>query len=131
MVLCRVAAFNCASAQWAAHGEIYMRKLVTLAAFTILTTGMSSSAFAGEVTGNFNHRTGAPAHANSICAYSGLEDGTTLIGFDANGNPIFIDTTPTGPGIVQNPHQDAGMLHDPGIPGTSCRGFSNPENPPL
>ena len=110
-----------------------MRKLVTLAAFTILTTGMSSSAFAGEVTGQTgqHNRTGAPANANSICAYSGLEDGTTLVGFDTNGNPIFIDTTPTGPGIVQNPHQDAGMFHDPGIPGTACRGGSNPENPPL
>jgi len=107
-----------------------MRKLVTLAAFTILTTGMSSSAFAGEVTGLHN-RTGAPAHANSICAYSGLEDGTTLVGFDENGNPIFVDDTPYGPGLVQNPHQDAGIPHDPGIPGTACQGGSNPENPPL
>ena len=107
-----------------------MHKLVTLAAFTILTAGTSSSAFAGEVTGNFNHRTGAPSHANSICAYSGLEDGTTLVGFNEDGSPIFVTDTPTGPGIVQNPHQDAGIPHDPGIPGTSCRGGSNPENPP-
>jgi hypothetical protein len=111
-----------------------MRKLVTLAAFTILTTGMSSSAFAGEVTGQTGQhiRTGAPANPNSICAYSGLEDGTTLVGFDPiTGAPIFVTDTPTGPGIVQNPHQDAGIPHDPGIPGTSCRGGSNPENPPL
>ncbi|MFL6759694.1 hypothetical protein [Sphingomonas sp.] len=110
-----------------------MRKLVTLAAFTILTTGMSSSAFAGEVTGQTGQkiRTGAPAHANSICAYSGLEDGTTLVSVDANGNMTFVYDTPTGPGIVQTPHSDGGMIHDPGIPGTACRGFSNPENPPL
>ena len=107
-----------------------MRRLVILAAFTILSTGMSSSAFAGEVTGNFGHRTGAPAHANSICAYSGLEDGTTLVGFDENGNPIFVDDTPTGPGITQTPHADGGFTHDPGIPGTMCHGGSNPENPP-
>jgi hypothetical protein len=107
-----------------------MRKLVTLAAFTILTTGMSNSAFAGEVTGNFKGRTGAPANANSICAYSGLEDGTTLIGFNPDGSPIFVYDTPTGPGIVQNPRQDGGMIHAPGIPGTACRGGSNPENPP-
>jgi hypothetical protein len=109
-----------------------MNKLVTLAVFTILTTGMSSSAFAGEVTGRHN-RTAAPAHANSICAYSGLEDGTTLVGFDEFGQPIFVDDTPYGPGLVQNPHQEnsAGIIHEPGIPGTSCRGFSNPENPPL
>jgi len=105
-----------------------MRKLAILAAFTIVTTGMSSSAFAGEVTGGHN-RTAAPAHANSICSYSGLEDGTTLVGFDENG-PIFVYDTPYGPGIVQNPHQDAGIAHDPGIPGTMCRGGSNPENPP-
>jgi hypothetical protein len=108
-----------------------MHKLVSLAVFTIATSGMSSSAFAGEVVGNFNHRTGAPAHANSICAYSGLEDGTTLVGFDSNGNPIFVYDTPTGPGITQTPHADGGFSHPPGIPGTSCQGGSNPENPPL
>lgn len=106
-----------------------MRKLFTFAAFTILTTGMIGSAFAGEVTGKHN-RTGAPAHANSICAYSGLEDGTTLVGFDSNGNPIFVDDTPYGPGITQTPHQDGGIIHAPGIPGTMCQGGSNPENPP-
>lgn len=106
-----------------------MRKLAILAAFTILTAGMSSSAFAGEVTGRGN-RTAAPAHANSICAYSGLEDGTTLVGFDEFGQPIFVFDTPTGPGIVQTPHADGGISHDPGIPGTSCHGGSNPENPP-
>ena len=107
-----------------------MQKLATVAVLAILSTGMSSPAFAGEVTGNHD-RNAAPAHANSICAYSGLEDGTTLVGFDANGDPIFVDDTPYGPGIVQNPHQDGGIPHDPGIPGMSCRGGSNPENPPL
>ena len=106
-----------------------MHKLATLAAFAILSAGMSSSAFAGEVTGRGN-RTAAPAHANSICAYSGLEDGTTLVGFDENGNPIFVFDTPTGPGITQTPHADGGISHAPGIPGTSCHGGSNPENPP-
>jgi len=107
-----------------------MRKLAILAVFTILTTGMSSSAFAGEVTGQHN-RTAAPAHANSICAYSGLEDGTTLVGFRPDGSPIFVFDTPYGPGIVQTPHADGGFAHPPGIPGTACHGGSNPENPPL
>ncbi len=131
MLLSGVGASNCVCAQWAAHQEIDMRKLVTLAAFTILSTGMSSSAFAGEVNGNFTHRTGAPANANSICAYSGLEDGITLVGFNPDGSPIFVYNTPTGPGITQTPHQDAGMFHAPGTPGTFCHGGSNPENPPL
>jgi hypothetical protein len=107
-----------------------MYKFAILAAFTIVTTGTSSSAFAGEVTGKHN-RTAAPAHANSICAYSGLEDGTTLVGFDQDGNPIFVFDTPYGPGIVQTPHADGGFSHEPGIPGTMCHGGSNPENPPL
>ena len=107
-----------------------MRNLAILAAFTIVTTGMSSSAFAGEVTGKHN-RTAAPAHANSICAYSGLEDGTTLVGFNPDGSPIFVFDTPYGPGITQTPHQDGGMLHPPGSPGMACHGGSNPENPPL
>lgn len=107
-----------------------MRKLLTFAAFTILTTGMSGSAFAGEVTGKLKP-TAAPLHANSICAFSGLEDGNTLVGFDKNGNPIFVHDTPTGPGLVQTPHQDAGIFHDPGLPGMFCHGGSNPENPPL
>jgi hypothetical protein len=105
-----------------------MHKLTILAAFATLATGLSSTAFAGEVTGRHN-RTAAPLNSNSICSYSGLEDGTTLVGFDANGNPIFVDDTPFGPGIVQTPHADGGITHEPGIPGTSCRGGSNPENP--
>jgi hypothetical protein len=105
-----------------------MRKLITLAAFTILTTGVSSSAFAGEVTGRHD-RTAAPAHSNSICSYSGLEDGTTLIGFDQYNHPIFVYDTAYGPGVVQNPHEDGGISHDPGIPGMACHGGSNPENP--
>lgn len=105
-----------------------MRRLIALAAVAAVTTGMSSSAFAGEVTGGHN-RTAAPLNSNSICSYSGLEDGITLVGFDQYGHPIFVTDTPYGPGIVQNPHQDGGIIHEPGIPGTSCRGGSNPENP--
>lgn len=103
-----------------------MRKQMTFAAIAIFTTAISSTAFAGEVTGRYN-RTGAPLHSNSICSYSGLEDGTTLVGFNADGSPIFVFDTATGPGLVQTPHQDAGILHDPGIPGFSCQGGSNPE----
>lgn len=105
-----------------------MRKLIAFAAVVTVAIGMGGVASAGEVTGK-HVRNAAPAHSNSICSYSGLEDGSTLIGFDADGNPIFVDTTPWGPGIVQTPHQDGGMIHDPGIPGTMCHGGSNPENP--
>ena len=50
------------------------RILVTTAAAgaaLILSTG---PAMAGEITGN-GKPTQGPAHANSICAFSGLEDG--------------------------------------------------------
>ena len=41
-------------------------------AATVASVG-TSAAFAGEVTGN-GKPTGAPAHANSACAYSGQND---------------------------------------------------------
>ena len=76
----------------------------------------ASAAFAGEVTGppgtpnepfsGSGVSTEAPDHANSICAFSGLNDMNPAEG------PINI--------IVQTPH-DA----PPGIPGLACRGGSN------
>jgi hypothetical protein len=60
-----------------------------------------------------NLRTGAPAHANSICAYNGLND--------MNPSQGPIDS------IVQTPHTQ-------GTPGEAghgtCAGGTNPENPP-
>ena len=46
---------------------------VALCAVAVAAVG-ANSAFAGEVTGN-GKPTGAPAHANSICAFSGQNDG--------------------------------------------------------
>jgi len=79
-----------------------------------------SAAFAGEVKGpppadpaNPNH-TAAPAHANSICAFSGLSD----------GNPPFAANSPT-----QSYGQDVVLGLDVPNPGEACQGFSNPDNP--
>ena len=69
--------------------------------------GTPGVAFSGSGT-----RTAAPAHANSICAYNGLND--------MNPDQGQIDI------IVQTPHNQG----SPGDPGTYCRGGSNPENPP-
>jgi len=85
----------------------------------------AGAAFAGEITGGPNPKF-TPVHdhlAASICSFSGQEDGLTLIGFNADGSPIIV-AVPTGPGLVQNPHQENsyGIIHDPGIPGTACRG---------
>jgi hypothetical protein len=81
----------------------------------------STAAFAGEVTGRpgtpnvagsgSGVRTGAPAHSNSICSYSGLND--------MNPDQGPIDT------ITQTP---AGSRGAPGHGG--CAGGTNPENPP-
>jgi hypothetical protein len=93
---------------------------ICVAAFTGVTAG---AAFAGEVQGGpgtpgvpfsgSGQRTGAPAHANSICAYNGLND--------MNPSQGPIDS------IVQTPHNQG----SPGDAGHgTCAGGTNPENPP-
>ena len=86
------------------------------------TIGVGATAAAGEVTGN-GKSTPAGERASSVCAFSGLEDGIALIGFNEVGEPIFI-AVDSGPGLVQNPHMEnaAGIIHEPGIPGQACRG---------
>jgi hypothetical protein len=101
-----------------------MRKLIAWATLSIIAIGTGSAAYAGEVTGGPNPKaTPAGEVAHSICAFSGQEDGVTLVGFNPDGSPIFI-LVDTGPGLVQNPHQEnsAGIIHEPGIPGDQCRG---------
>src|SRR6266487_3831497 len=96
---------------------------ICAAVFAGLTTGV---AFAGEVKGppgtgprtqeEVNAiRTAAPAHSNSICSYSGLND--MIVG----QGPIDFH--------VQSPGQDVRNGGPPGIPGVACHGGSNPENP--
>ena len=88
-----------------------------------LVSASSTAAFAGEVTGRpgtpnvpfsgSGVRTGAPAHSNSICSFSGLND------MNPDQGPIGV--------IVQTPHTQG----SPGDPGHgTCAGGSNPENPP-
>ena len=107
-----------------------MRKLITGAIVALaITVGGAGAAFAGEVTGN-----GKPTpvsdvggfKAGSICAFSGLDDGsesglgvqpgvtqnwgTGVRGFAAQG------------GVGQ--FAQAGVLHDEG-PGSNCHGFAS------
>ncbi len=99
------------------------KKAIAGAALCVATiVGASSTALAGEVTGN-GKPTPAGERAKSICAFSGKEDGLTLTGFTPEGVPIIIEVD-TGPGLVQTPHQEnaAGIIHPAGIPGTECRG---------
>jgi hypothetical protein len=97
--------------------------VATLVCTSALLVGSAVPAFAGEVTGRpgipnqafsgSGVRTGAPAHANSICAYNGLNDMNPAQG------PID--------SIVQTPHTQG----SPGDAGHgTCAGGTNPENPP-
>jgi len=51
-----------------------MKKFIAGAVLAASVIGVGGTAFAGEITGN-GKPTQGPAHANSICAFSGLEDG--------------------------------------------------------
>ena len=50
------------------------KPLLALAVCAVSVAMSASAAFAGEVTGN-GKPTAGPAHANSICAFSGQNDG--------------------------------------------------------
>jgi|SRR5262245_37213577 len=81
----------------------------------------ANGALAGEVKGPptggtpTSNDTAAPEHANSICAFSGLNDYT-------NGQTASQVQT------AADSFKFYGFQH--GYPGTACRGFSNPDNPP-
>ena len=100
-----------------------LKTLLAASTCAVAILGTTSVAYAGEVTGapgtpgvpfsGSNVRTGAPAHANSICAYNGLND--------MNPDQGPIDS------IVQTPHNQG----SPGEAGHgTCAGGTNPENPP-
>ncbi len=98
-----------------------MRRLLVVAASVPML--LAAGAFAGEVKGPPNqidntNRTGAPLHANSNCAYSGLND---------------FDTDPSQPPqsllYQTQTAADAFKLYGapPGVQGTAglCKGGSN------
>ena len=101
------------------------RSILATAACTVAVVGAGAgAAFAGEVKGppgtpgvigsGSEENTGAPAHASSICAFSGLND------FRAeNGQIIF---------HVQSPGQEHRLGFTPaGVPGKACGPDTNPE----
>jgi len=80
----------------------------------------ASAAFAGEVTGN-GKPTAGPAHANSICVFSGQNDDPTA--------PTSPPLGPNGPGGHSQSYGQENRLGliDPHEfnPGDACRGGSN------
>jgi hypothetical protein len=106
-----------------------MRKWLTVTAIVVASTAISAPAFAGEITGN-GKPTQGPAHANSICVFSGQNDDPTAPIISAEPIP---GVAPNGPGgRTQSYGQDVryGLLN-PSIvtPGQTCRGGSNPDRP--
>ncbi len=107
-----------------------VRKSVIVAAFAVSIVGLSAApAFAGEITGN-GKPTQGPAHASSICVFSGQNDDPTAPIVSAQPTP----EAPNGPGgRTQNYGQDVrhGLLN-PSIttPGQNCRGGSNSPGQP-
>ncbi|MDF1595568.1 MAG: hypothetical protein P1T08_05665 [Acidimicrobiia bacterium] len=96
-----------------------------LAAAMVMT--MAGSAFAGEINGKGESTPIRGDAHNSICAFSGLQDG------DGPGDPI------SGPGHVQTPHgePDYDLYFPPGV-ASICQWANNgawhsqrPPEPPL
>ena len=80
----------------------------------------ASAAFAGEVKGppgtiDNTNDTAAPAHANSACAFSGLND------YNQGQQESIVQTAADSFKYYGLPK---------GTPGEACRGGSNPDNPP-
>jgi hypothetical protein len=100
-----------------------MRKkpLLAVAVCTAALTGASASAaFAGEVIGppgTYTLNTAATSHANSICVFSGLNDGNAPLGMVQTPGEFMLDEG-TPPGVPGH-----------GLPGSpfpiGCRGTSN------
>jgi hypothetical protein len=98
------------------------KTLIAAALSAVIMCGLgASAASAGEITGK-GKPTAGPAHANSICVYSGRNDDPTA--------PLSLDRSvaPNGPGgVSQSFGQDVKIGLDPHLfnPGDACRGGSN------
>jgi hypothetical protein len=109
-----------------------MRKLAAATCAAVVAGLSASAALAGEVPGppgtpgvafsGSSDRTGAPAPANSICAYNGLNDLNP-----AQGPIDSIVQTPANQGVPGQAGADAAGSGTPGSP--TCGPGSNPENP--
>jgi len=97
--------------------------LVAVISAAVFVGASASAASAGEITGN-GKPTAGPAHANSICVFSGQNDDPTA--------PLSLDRTiaPNGPGgRSQSFGQDVKLGLDPHVlnPGMACGPGSNPD----
>jgi hypothetical protein len=113
--------------RWLCSDVLRKKSMLATAVCTVAVIGASAgAAFAGEVTGppgtpgvfgsGSEKETAAVTHANSICAFSGLNDFREGFG--------QIET------ITQSPGTEHRLGNTPpGVPGEACKGGSNPHNP--
>jgi hypothetical protein len=99
------------------------RAFVVVAVCAVVIGVSASAASAGEITGT-GKATAGPAHANSICVFSGLNDDPTA--------PLTLDlnVAPNGPGgVSQSYGQDVTLGLDPHVfnPGDACGPGTNPD----
>ena len=99
------------------------RAFVVVAVCAIFIGVSPSAPFAGEITGT-GTATAGPAHASSICVFSGLNDDPTA--------PLSLDMNiaPNGPGgVSQSYGQDVRLGLDPHVfnPGDACGPGTNPD----
>jgi hypothetical protein len=91
-----------------------MRKLILMLVTGLLAAAIgTATAFAGEITGN-GKETGMREHANSECAFSGLDD--------PDPDP-FVHTQSWGQ--LPKEVRDA-ITAEGGSPGIACNGHLNP-----
>jgi hypothetical protein len=88
----------------------------TVFATAILLGGAASTASAGEINGN-DEPTQGPAHANSICVFSGLEDGEEF------GQPAGPGAPPQSWGQIPKEVRDV-LATEGAHPGDSCNGHT-------
>lgn len=94
-----------------------MKKMMIGAALALAVVGAPITALAGEVNGN-GRPTQGPAHANSICTFSGLADG-------GEGEPSGPGAPPQNWGHI--PKEVRAELTAIGeYPGRACNGHLNP-----
>ncbi|HZA37255.1 MAG TPA: hypothetical protein VE505_20135 [Vicinamibacterales bacterium] len=102
-----------------------MKKWIVAAAVAASVISMGGPAFAGERGGNGEFTPINDWQAGSICAFSGLEDGSEGEQPFAPGNvqgwgPIVQSFATTEQGVSEFTN----VIHEEG-PGTSCRGFAS------
>ena len=95
------------------HRTIKSRVGIALSVAGLAISLSAGAALAGEVTGN--GKSLEPLHANSICAYSGLNDKTVNEGDTTSRVQSFGQ-------VVQGLAKKG--IHIGGVPGTECRGGS-------